>query len=57
MNMIATARLKAAQNKMEKSRVFFATVSRALEGKNMLLVLIISSQKKPYHQSLPLRRL
>jgi F-type H+-transporting ATPase subunit gamma len=32
MNMIATARLKAAQNKMEKSRVFFATVSRALEA-------------------------
>ena len=34
MNMIATARLKAAQNKMDKARGFYATVSRALEGKN-----------------------
>lgn len=32
--MIATARLKAAQNKMDKARGFYATVSRALEGKN-----------------------
>jgi len=32
MNMIATARLKAAQNKMAKARTFYATVSRALEA-------------------------
>lgn len=32
MNMIATARLKAAQNKMDKARGFYATVSRALEA-------------------------
>lgn len=32
MNMIATARLKSAQNRMERSRAFFATVSRAFEA-------------------------